>query len=29
MNKEMKKLDDQQLGNVAGGTLTQDEICSH
>ena len=28
MNKEMKKLDDQQLGNVAGGTLTQDEALA-
>ena len=28
MNKEMKKLDDQQMGNVAGGTLTQDEALA-
>lgn len=28
MDKEMKKLDDQQLGNVAGGTLTQEEALA-
>ena len=28
MNKEVKKLDDQQLGNVAGGTPTQDEALA-